>query len=719
MLFNHLKKLILFLPLFSITATAQTVKKEPKKQSKTQQDQEAEPYVMDSTFYKAFFLGEAGNPSQSTIHSDTQSKKFPNRNPSLLASLPQLHSDQDVLTYLQRIKNLIAAKQPASKITAVKNAMAGLKGAIDPLNNAAVVSWQNGANAEALLLATEACLQKPNDALALNNLSALLNLAGGESKSIPLLQKLARDFPKSSMILNNLGQAYTGIGELDTAMVYFARCLQESPNHPEANNTAGQIEASRGNTEKAHQHFERAIKVVTTEATLKEMERQPTAPWTQYLRPRVNIPYFNPYAGKYEILPQIESIDQVDALSVKYQALSNFLFRTQDLYMHLSNTEGDKHRAAEAQKQATFMANLQKGRIMDDFAKPPFAVMASRKMVALKNAYDDREAHLYLYIQKRESEIEKHKEILQEKRIAIFDACKTEACRCPKLDAAATDYLKAVAPIRRDIQKKQLQLAREKYENMSYYGFLSGSDTPDARQKFYDACVDYLQALMQANKTESQTPCAQLNAIDISETALDAAITPPCPINLKVNIKVGELELTCNKFKINAFGGVLKGSKDADTKQYTLALGVELKGELGKEMGIVKGTVGVSAEETFYLTFDENNKLVDAGLAFEVGLSAEAGLNLSKGQKDENGALSRAETMEEYQNAIKKLLKTGNDDIYHGGVDQIQKLETSFGYTLGVNSGWTFNEGGLGTLSKVLAGEMPPAGPLKQFGQKK
>jgi hypothetical protein len=110
---------------------------------------------------------------------------------------------------------------------------------------------------------------------------------------------------------------------------------------------------------------------------------------------------------------------------------------------------------------------------------------------------------------------------------------------------------------------------------------------------------------------------------------------------------------------------MIKGSRNKKTKQSTLQLGVELSGEVSKEVGGVKGTIKAGMEESIFITFDDHNRVVDVGLAFEAKASA----------------------------ALAAGVETGNSSVPK--VNGSSKADAGFGYTLGINSGWTFTEGSL------------------------
>lgn len=188
-------------------------------------------------------------------------RKLPVRNDKLLSAIPgKPFTKTELIASCNDLFKQLAGKISPAKVKAVNDMMAKPGGNGYKFSLAAVASWYNGAAEEAILMASKAAMQYPDDDVLLNNLSAMLNLGGLEQKAIPILKTLLQKYPDNPMVLNNMGQAYAGLGDQETAMLFFGLCIAKSPNHPEANNTAGQIELAKGNKEKAKEHFEQSLK---------------------------------------------------------------------------------------------------------------------------------------------------------------------------------------------------------------------------------------------------------------------------------------------------------------------------------------------------------------------------------------------------------------------------------------------------------------------------
>ena len=627
---------------------------------------------------------------------EAEQRYFPEKRPGQLAKLPHLGTASEVFAYVKGIQIQVAATLSAGRLQEVKKAVDACNGAAAAIEATAVAAWYSHAYKEALVLAAEACLKNKEEHLLLNNLGALLNLAGGEYKALPVLKWLAREYPASPMVLNNIGQAYTGVGELDTAMTYFARCLEEVPNHPETNNTAGEIEAARGNTQKAEAHFEKAVNGGITSATLKRLQRLSSSGAafpdyvSRYVRPRVKLPdIFNAY--KYQPVRQIRTVDEARPLAEEHAQFEDFLHNVVELYAELVQKEDEAGHALH-EKNLRMMARdplayaEDMGRYVSPLAGPAGVIYAR-----LAHSYRLRREDLANYRKQREEEIYQLQLAMGEQLAKIaredYDQClrETNCTDCnpeaicnrtvlyPLTNKAANEFLTKAADIREEIQRKELALARETYENLAYFGYLAGPNRHLAKANFYKACHDYAAAILQANETAFVAKAGEEGKeLEQKPGGTDVPADMSCPINVKLEWGVAKFEVSCEKFKISAFGGMIKGSRNAKTRQSTLHLGAELGKEFERTVDGVKGTIKVGMEESFFITFDEHGSLVDGGLAFEAKATA----------------------------AISSAATTGTEGIKK--IEAIGKGDVGFGYTLGVASGWTFTEGPLATILAPL-----------------
>lgn len=629
---------------------------------------------------------------------EPQKEQFPARKPAQLAKVASPATAQELTSYVKGVAALLSSSLSAARRQEVKKAIDACNGNAAALGATAVTTWYNHAYKEALVMAAEASLKAPHDHLLLNNLAALLNLAGGEYKALPILQWLVKEHPRSSMVLNNIGQSYTGVGELEEAMKYFGRCLQEVPNHPEANNTAGEIEASRGNTQKAEMHFEQAANGGITGATFRKLQRlSPSAnTFPAYLsrrvRPGVKLPdIFNAY--KYQPVRPIRTVDEAQPLMEEHMQFDDFMHNVVDMYAGLVQKEGDAgHSLHERNARLVARDPLAHAGELGRYLSP-LAGYAAPLYAALEHSFRLRREDVAEYRRQREEEIYQlqlalGEQVAKNAREDYHQCLLETTCRdcnpeviCnrtvlyPLNNKAANEFLSKAADIREEIQRRELALARETYEVLAYFGYLAGANRHLAKANFYKACHDYAAAILQANETAFVAPAGEEGkALHPKPGGSDTPADMSCPINLKFDWGVAKFELSCDKFKIGAFGGVVKGARHAKTRQSTLQIGAELSKDFEKKIGNEKGVVKVGMEESFFITFDEHGSFVDAGLAFE----AKAGATLS----------TSVET------AGKNIPKVD---------PSIKGEHTILGYQLGVNSGWTFKDGALnGILDSII-----------------
>lgn len=612
-------------------------------------------------------------------------RRFPQKNIALLRQVKTLHNEPELQSYLRELKKVISSKMNATSLSEVSKLINLYSDDNEALAVNAVVSFYNGTQKEGLLLNVEACLKYPSDHLMLNNLAAILNLSGSEHRSLPLLRMLVNQHPKNSMVLNNLGQAYTGLGELDSAMKYFRRCIEEVPNHPEANNTAGEIEASRGNMEKAEDHFNRSANGGFTDAAMDRMNRRSRSAInysnhiSRFVRPKIKLPdIFNAY--KYKPIRQITNVEEAKSIMEEHMQFEEFMHNVLEMYGELIQKEKETGNALYQKNMLSVAKNPNK--YAGDMGKyiSPFAAPAGNIYSRLAHAYRLRKEDLARYRKQREAVIHDLQLAMEEqmnKNVEDYSKCLDETtCKdcnpedvCkrsvlyPLNNKAANDFLVKAAAIREEIQQKELLLAKETYENLAYFGYLAGPNKHLAKANFYKACYDYVAAILQADETAFVAKAGdEGKPFEPNAGGTDAPADMGCPVNLKFDWGVAKFELSCDKFKISGLGGTIKGSRNAKTKQSTLQIGIELSKDFKKKIGNVEGTIKAGMEESIYITVDDQGSFVDAGLAFDL----KAGASSSAGIKAGNGM-------------------TGKGD---SGTDG-----SIFGYTIGVNSGWTFKEG--------------------------
>jgi tetratricopeptide (TPR) repeat protein len=651
---------------------------------------QAEKMMNDPRYKKA--MAEAGNNDSD----EEEPERFPTPNPARMATVPSQPMNKGVMSsYLSNLYTAYKTKIPIAAVQAAQQAGIKLGNDPDKLGVAAVSNWYNGAPKEAILMSIMASMKNPENKMLLNNLGALLNMGGAPYHALPILKTLVSEFPNNPIFLNNLGQAFTGAGELDTAMYYFKRCIQESPHHPEANNTAGQIEASRGNTEAAAQYFENSLKGGFNDGASKGIDKlgsERSFQLSKFIKPPVDLPYFNEY--KYKLPRQCQTGAEAPTIRQEHEDFIQFVDAQSTIYHSLAIAES---KAGEAKLEAKLQAALRTGKIPS--LVNPLQVAAGKKLMYIGIGFQTEIAEHEERIKAKQAAIQslldlheaKYQALTEEfaarKRqydcgegrgsdCAAIERLNKEECQAKVAMSAGMQPQIAAAVV--DKQSEELRFARREFEKMAYYSYLAAPNKEMANGEFYRVCSRYLNKL----KTIAGKPiivagiCAEQKEVAAIPES-DKTKAMDCPIDLSIPFAVGKIELNCEKFTFSAGEGVtFKYEKDFGSKQSTISIGAGLQLEAGKAFGIFSGEVGASAEQSFYIVFDGDNNISDAGLALQVEVSAGA----------EAGIETPGDIGKEY--LTKEILD--------------QKVE--LGYTLGVNSGWTFNDGAISSIAKSIGG---------------
>ena len=588
--------------------------------------------------------------------------KFPAKNITLLSSLPKkIFTKPELVNFLNDLYSQLSKKLPAGISSSVQSIAAKYNNDGSKMGDAAVKGWYTNYREESLLLIIKAAASNPDDGLLLNNCAAILNMGGIEQRAIPILKYLLQFNTGSSMVLNNLGQAYAGLGETDTAMVYLGRCIKIEPENPEANNTAGQIEAAKGNTEKAIGYFEQSIKgAYNKPAELKLRKIKKSSPIASFVRPRVKYPeYFNQF--KYKLPAQCTSTDNAAVAKAEYIAFGKMI---------VSQIENYGRKNAELQMKYFQNPLTTKNFKKDDFGAQPFSefcgIMArdvTKELLEGMSQYDKKFYADYANLEneykgKFEAMIKASRERYEAANKATPYGCCGEgnvSCcpddLCKPLNDLANQYLPKFAMLTEDFQEKNEVTFKRLFDEMIYWGYLHLHPINDdyfLKECFYPTVINYLGTLAKVGITKIIEPC---HFESTTATADSNAIKDyDCPIDFELGFGPGKIQFNCEKFSISGGEGLVFGyEKNFKTRQSTVSVGIGLTLELQEKVGPVKAGVKATASETVFITFDGNNGIADAGLKNEAKLSASAPV--------------------------------------------VGKKEVSVGSTLGINSGWNFNEG--------------------------
>ncbi len=591
-------------------------------------------------------------------YSNADNWKFPAKDVKRLSSLSaKTYSKKELQAFLVTVYSQISQHFSAGINTSVKSITAKYNNDPVLMGNAAVTGWYENYREEALLLIVKAASGSDNG-LLLNNAAALLNMSGLEEKAIPVLKNLLSSFPSSAMVLNNLGQAYAGLGELDTAMYYLGRCIRIEPENPEANNTAGQISVVKGNKDAAAEFFKQSIKGAYSKTAAIKLKRiRPEEKISALRKPHIKIPeYFNEF--KYKLPPQVSSVNNAITNSAEQRALSEILNLQTNSYAASMRSVGMRvsHASGRAVQKGEFMAQ-------------PYYEFCGIMANELYEKYMDEVAILgstttKVYNEKRmQMRADYEKKLTLLKR--IYDSTELKCCngeksggcciawevKCRAYNDLGNAYLAQFAPMTEEWQKKNLLIYSTYFDQIIYWSYLSqhpmGDDVFRA-QTFYPMVLNYLNMISMINYTEVIYPCKN---DPIKKSADSNKIKEvDCPMDVSIPLGVGKIEFNCDRFAMSSGEGLVFGyEKNFKTRQSTLSVGAGLQAEFAVKAGPLKAGVSADATESFFICFDGDNKVSDLGVKNAVSATAEA--------------------------------------------PGIGKAETGISSTLGVNSGWNFEEG--------------------------
>lgn len=602
--------------------------------------------------------------------------------PKKILSLPELAN------YIKNLHEKLEKKLPPAMVSNAKAIAVELGN--DPLKmeGAAWYAFQNSKYAEAVLLITEAAISKPNDGLLLTNAGAILDMSGLSDKAIPILRTTIQHDPNNGIAINNLAQAYCALGMIDSAMLYLNTCVRLSPEHPEANNTAGQIELARGNKATAKIYFENAIRggfSASAYQGLRSIDKNDKNSYKikKLISPKIKFPeYFNQY--KYKLPRLCTDVGEAKAVKAEQEAFIKMISNAKDKI--------DKLRNAIEKNMSSFSSEAYNKQVLEKINNKqpvvrPFQVMAG--IVAAETTNEYREE--LLEIQKFNSQNREELSTLYKQYEAEYDAlkkpfdkdddkccgegdvsCCTDPSYCIKVNALRNKYLALFVNINSDWQNKNLAFQRKYLNDLLYWEPLAAASTDEAYIRFYNWAGMYLGAIAKIANTTILEPCKTEK--QTNRDAKDSALkTYDCDIEFHAKFLVGKFTLDCDKFSIEGGEGLVgKIERNFATRQTTLSLGVGVYAGVGGGFAGVGAGAEAGISMSAYLSIDKTGAVTDGGIVNRAGASA--AVNFEAGEK---------------LGFTKKLAE--------------QKVE--FESRLGINSGWTFNEG---PLKNILTPDQKP-----------
>ena len=248
--------------------------------------------------------------------------------------------------------------------------------------------------------------------------------------------------------------------------------------------------------------------------------------------------------------------------------------------------------------------------------------------------------------------------------------------RCKEIDEEKNKHLAACAVAADEYYKKQQLFAREEFFYGSRLGYLAAANKHLAIAGYYSSAEGYIIRVKELVSAVYLSPeCKNLQDVTIQDNS-DADPAPDCPININISVLIAKIKLNCEEFEFEVGGGVtFNYKKNLKNHQSTLSIAAGL--DIGKSFEDDIGKLEIKGElkQALFITFDGDNNLVDAGIKFGASVSASAEI----GYETEGGPLNSS-----------------------------RDVSAEIGYTLGVNSGWNFDEGPLKDILAPTAVQINP-----------
>lgn len=204
---------------------------------------------------------------------EAQARLIPKK-PSGLSIPSAPASKEQLRTYLQPIlQSTEAAMKPESKAEAKKHLNKGTETAQAAIGFMLKKEWD-----KALFLLLNTCIANPEDYASLNNLGAMITMAGYAHKSLPVLQYVQKQFPQSPTLLGNMGQAWLSLGHIDKAEKMLKDALDKDEENTEAAFSLAVMYKQQGNTKQCASYAQKAAEGGCVSPEVIEMLKESGVP---------------------------------------------------------------------------------------------------------------------------------------------------------------------------------------------------------------------------------------------------------------------------------------------------------------------------------------------------------------------------------------------------------------------------------------------------------
>ncbi len=204
---------------------------------------------------------------------EAQAKLIPKK-PSALPIKPTPANKEQLKAYLQpMLQSTEAAMKPESKAEAKKYLNKGAETGQAAIGFMLKKEWD-----KSLFLLLNAGITNPEDYASLNNLGAMITMAGYAHKSLPVLQYVQKQFPKSPTLLGNMGQAWLSLGHIDKAEKFLKDALDKDEENTEAAFSLAVMYKQQGNTKQCASYAQKAAQGGSVSIEVIEMLKESGVP---------------------------------------------------------------------------------------------------------------------------------------------------------------------------------------------------------------------------------------------------------------------------------------------------------------------------------------------------------------------------------------------------------------------------------------------------------
>jgi len=211
--------------------------------------------------------------AMAAAEAEADAKKIPQK-PSTLPIKPTPSGKEQLRAYLQpMLQSTEAAMKPASLSEAKKYIGKGAETTQAAIGFMLKKEWD-----KTLFLLLHACIANPEDYASLNNLGAIVTMAGYAHKSLPILQYVQKQFPQSPTLLGNMGQAWLSLGDLDKAEKLLKEALDKDKENTEAAFSLALMYKQQGNTKQCASYAQKAAEGGSVSPEVVELLKESGVP---------------------------------------------------------------------------------------------------------------------------------------------------------------------------------------------------------------------------------------------------------------------------------------------------------------------------------------------------------------------------------------------------------------------------------------------------------